>query len=286
MSAATDSVRVTATLLGTGTSTGVPVVGCRCAVCTSHDPHDERLRTSALLTVETGQSPVPLRILIDAGPDFRRQALRIGLDRLDAVLVTHHHYDHVAGLDDLRPFLFDNKTPIPIYVSPTSAAALQQAYPYAFVDGEERYPGAPRLSLREVDEQPFVVVGRYETGASVRVTPIPLLHGELPILGFRIGATAYLTDVSRISDASYRLVAGVDTLVVSALRSEPHRMHFTFDQAIAAAQRIGARQTFFTHVSHNTSHADIARLTPPGIAPGYDGLVLTDGGCTTAASGG
>ena len=275
MSADFAPLRVTTTLLGTGTSTGVPVVGCRCAVCTSGDPRDKRLRTSALLAVDVGANE-PLRILIDAGPDLRYQALRIGLDRLDAVLVTHHHYDHVGGLDDLRPFLFDNKTPIPLYVSPTSAGVLRRAYPYAFVDGEERYPGAPRLALHEVEDQPFAVTGRYESGAGVRVVPIPAFHGDLPILGFRVGATAYLTDVSRIPDASYELVAGVDTLIISALRSEPHQTHFTFEQAIQAAQRIGARQTRFTHVSHNTSHADISALTPPGIAPGYDGLVLTD----------
>lgn len=271
-------LRVTTTLLGTGTSTGVPVIGCRCGVCTSGDLHDERLRTSALLTVDTDEASEPLRILIDAGPDLRRQALRIGMDRLDAVLITHHHYDHVGGLDDLRPFLFDNRAPIPIYVSPTSAQVLRDAYPYAFVEGAERYPGAPRLDLHEVGEQPFVVDSRYPSGASVRIVPIPAFHGELPILGFRIGATAYLTDVSRIPDASYDLVAGVDTLVISALRAEPHRTHFTFEQAIEAAQRIGARQTAFTHISHNASHAEIAALTPTGIAPGYDGLVLTDNG--------
>ncbi len=274
MNAPPAPIRVTATLLGTGTSTGVPVVGCPCAVCTSDDPRDRRLRTSALLTVDTDAGE-PLRLLIDAGPDLRYQALRIGLDRLDAVLITHHHYDHVGGLDDLRPFLFDNKTPIPIYVSPTSAAVLRQSYPYAFASGAERYPGAPRLDLHEVDA-PFFVASRYASGPSVRVVPIPAFHGELPILGFRVGEAAYLTDVSRIPDASYELVTGVDTLVISALRSEPHRTHFTFEQAIAAAQRIGARQTYFTHISHNTGHAAIAALTPPGIAPGYDGLVLTN----------
>lgn len=264
------------TLLGTGTSTGVPVVGCRCAVCTSGDPRDRRLRTSALLEVQAGAGE-PLRLLVDAGPDLRQQALRAGLRRLDAVLITHHHYDHVGGLDDLRPFLFANRTPIPVYASAQTAAVLRRTFPYAFVDEDDRYPGAPALELIEVDG-PFVVRGRYDADACTRVTPIPAFHGELPILGFRIGSTSYLTDVSHLPDASRALIGGSDTFVVSALRHEPHRTHLTFAQGVELARAVGARQTVFTHISHDSSHADIAAFVPRGVAPGYDGLVLRDGG--------
>jgi phosphoribosyl 1,2-cyclic phosphate phosphodiesterase len=278
--------RVTTTLLGTGTSTGVPVVGCVCGVCTSADPRDRRLRASALLTIQPPPPDEPLRLLIDAGPDLRQQALRAGLARLDGVLVTHHHFDHIGGLDDLRPFLFDNRTPIPVYASAETAGRLRRAFPYAFVGEGERYPGAPRLDLVEVEAgTPFAVASRYGGAAQVQVLPIGVFHGELPILGYRIGQTAYLTDVSRIPDAAYQAVAGVDVLVVSALRHEPHQTHFTFEQAVQAARRIGARQTVFTHISHNTSHADIAAFAPADIAPGYDGLSLTDGSGEVGGAG-
>ncbi|MFN3595873.1 MAG: MBL fold metallo-hydrolase [Rubricoccaceae bacterium] len=268
--------RVEATLLGTGTSTGVPVIGCRCRVCTSADARDRRLRTSAHVVAETDAGPVHLQI--DAGPDFREQALRAGLHTIDAVLYTHAHFDHVVGTDDLRPFLFADRSPIPCYASPTTAAGLRRMLGYIFEDGS--YPGVARLHLHEVDGEggrPFTVVARPGAGsdAAVTVVPVPALHGRLPVLGFRIGPLAYLTDVSALPETSLALLEGVDTLVLDALRHEPHETHFTIAEATAVAQRVGARQTAFVHLTHSVLHAEEAARLPAGIALGHDGLVLT-----------
>lgn len=262
------AVAVTVTLLGTGTSTGVPLLGCRCAVCTSPDPRDRRLRTSAHVVAHTAGGPVHLQI--DAGPDFRQQALAAALPTADALLITHEHFDHVTGMDDLRPFFFRNPAPMPVCTSPRVAAALAQMFGYIFhADGS--YPGVSRLALREVDG-PFTVVSRDGTGAAVDVVPVPAMHGRLPVLGFRVGRFAYLTDVSAVPDASRALLGGLDTLVLDGLRPEPHPTHFSFDEAVAEAAAIGARDTVLTHVSHNAAHADV-RL-PAGVRLGYDGLVL------------
>ena len=258
---------MTVTLLGTGTSTGVPVIGCGCATCRSADPRDRRLRTSAL--VEAG----PLRVVIDTGPDFRAQALGVGLDRLDAVLFTHSHYDHVAGLDDVRPFLFDNRAPIPCYADAPTAEALRRVYPYAW--GGSGYPGVPVLALRGIAaDEPFTVPDRYGDGPGLDVLPVPVLHGPTAILGFRMGAFAYLTDVSAIPEASFDLLGGLDVLVLDALRRAPHPMHFSLDEAVAAAERIGARRTVFVHLTHTVRHVDEGARLPAGVALGYDGLVL------------
>lgn len=256
------------TLLGTGTSTGVPVIGCGCATCRSDDPRDRRLRTSAL--VEAG----PMRVVIDTGPDFRAQALGAGLGRLDAVLFTHGHYDHVAGLDDVRPFLFDNRTPIPCFADAATADALRRVYPYAW--GGSGYPGVPVLALREIEANaPFAVPDRYGPGPGLVVTPVPVVHGTQGILGFRIGTFAYLTDVSAIPEASFERLGGLDVLVLDALRREPHPMHFSLDEAVAAAERIGARRTVFAHLTHTVRHADEDARLPPGVALGYDGLAFS-----------
>lgn len=251
------------TLLGTGTSTGVPVIGCPCRVCRSPDPHDRRTRCACLIEVNG------LQLVVDTGPDFRQQALREGIDRVDAVLYTHHHFDHVAGLDDLRPFLFRNPTPIPCYAHPASAAVLRRMYGYIFADGS--YPGVPDLALHEVTA-PFDIRGRYEPERSAHVVPVDLFHGDLPIYGYRIGAFAYLTDTNRIPEESYRLLHGVDVLVLDALRHEPHRTHYTIEQAVAVSRRIGARTTYFIHMTHNILHAEEEARLPDGIHLGYDGL--------------
>lgn len=256
------------TFLGTGTSTGVPVIGCGCAVCRSDDPRDRRLRTSAV--VETDG----LTVVFDTGPDFRTQALRAGLARLDAVLFTHGHFDHVAGLDDVRPFLYDSRAPIPCHADAATAAILRRAMPYAW--GDSPYPGVPVLALHEVDG-PFAVGGRYGQGASLDVVPVPVFHGQTSILGYRIGGLAYLTDVSRIPDASRALLDGLDVLVLDALRADPHPTHFSLDEAVAEATRIGARQTYFVHMTHSVSHAAVDAALPPGVALAYDGLVVEVG---------
>jgi phosphoribosyl 1,2-cyclic phosphate phosphodiesterase len=251
------------TLLGTGTSTGIPVIGCACRVCRSTDPRDTRSRCACL--VETDD----LTLLIDTGPDFRQQALREGINRVDAVLYTHHHFDHVAGLDDLRPFFFRNKQPIPCYARANVAAVLRERFDYIFKDGT--YPGLPRVYLHEVDG-PFLVESRYGTGAFLEVTPIDVYHGKLPMYGYRIGRFAYLTDTNHLPEISFDLLHGLDVLILDALRTESHPTHFSFDEAVAVARRIGARQTYFIHMTHSVLHAEIDATLPDGIALGYDGL--------------
>ncbi|MDX1420423.1 MAG: MBL fold metallo-hydrolase [Rubricoccaceae bacterium] len=260
--------RLAVTLLGTGTSTGVPLVGCGCRVCTSEDPRDQRLRCAAYVVAETDAGPVHL--VIDTGPDFRQQALRTGIEAVDAVLITHHHFDHVVGLDDLRPFFFRNKHPIPIYAPPNTAEVLGQMFSYIFRDGS--YPGTPHLDLEAV-AAPFEVASRTHEGR-VAVTPVPAFHGRLPLYGYRIGRFAYLTDVSAIPDESLALLDGLDVLVLDALRWEPHPTHFSFDEAVAMAERIGARETHFVHMTHSVLHAETDARLPEGVHLAYDGLVL------------
>jgi len=253
------------TLLGTGTSTGVPVIGCGCRVCTSEDPHDTRLRCAAWVQVKG------LNIVIDVGPDFRQQAIRAGIQKVDAVLLTHHHFDHIAGLDDLRPFLFDNRRPIPIYARPNSADVLRSTFPYIFLD--RSYPGVANLTIREV-VGPFDVESRYGSSARVHVEPIDVFHGSLPLYGYRIGRFAYLTDVSSIPASSFARLQGLDVLVLNALRHEPHATHFSFREAVEAARRIGARQTYFIHMTHSILHAEENARLPEGMALAYDGLTF------------
>ncbi len=254
------------TLLGTGTSTGVPVIGCDCRVCTSADPRDKRLRCACVVEVNG------LSILIDAGPDFRQQAIRAGIRRIDAVLLTHHHFDHIVGLDDLRPFFFGNQNAIPCYARDITAEVVSTAFPYIFRD--RSYPGVSDLEMRIVDG-PFTVQSRYGTGTSVQVEPVPVLHGSLPMFGYRIGDFAYLTDTSFIPEESYLLLGGLDVLVLDALRREPHPTHFSIDEAVAAARRIGARRTYFIHVTHSILHAEENAKLPPGMALAHDGLTLS-----------
>lgn len=257
--------RMTVTLLGTGTSTGVPVIGCDCRVCQSTDPRDTRTRCACYIDVDG------LGLLIDTGPDFRQQALREDLERVDAVLYTHHHFDHIVGLDDLRPLFFRNRAPLPCYADPETVAVFRRTYDYIF--GEDRYPGAPRVTLHAV-EHPFRVHSRHGEAASVRVTPIEVYHGNLMVYGYRLGRFAYITDVSRIPDASLTKLENLDVLVLDALRPESHPTHFSFDEATQVAQRIDARQTYFIHMTHNVLHAEANASLPDGIELGYDGLTF------------
>ena len=247
--------------LGTGTSTGVPEIGCTCPVCTSSDPRDRRYRTSALIHFDH------TTLLMDCGPDFREQMLAYGrLERLDAVLLTHEHYDHVGGLDDLRPF--SRLGEIPIYADAYTAGRLRERMPYCFV--EQTYPGVPRISLQEAQPgQPFHVNG-------LEILPLTVMHGRLPILGYRIGGQlGYVTDMLTMPDASYEALQGVDVLVVNALRPKPHPTHQSLDEAIETARRIGARETYFVHASHHIGlHAGLQQLLPPHIHYAYDELVI------------
>jgi phosphoribosyl 1,2-cyclic phosphate phosphodiesterase len=258
-----DAAHMKVTLLGTGTSTGVPVIGCTCRVCRSPDPHDKRTRCACLIEANG------LSLVVDTGPDFRCQALREGLTRIDAVLFTHHHFDHVVGLDDLRPFFFGNRTPIPCYARPNVASVLRTMFHYIFADGS--YPGVPLLQLHEIDAT-FDVYSRYGGDASVKVEPIDIYHGDLPMYGYRLGDFAYLTDTSLIPDRSFEQLRDLEVLVLDALRHEPHPTHFMFEEAIEAAQRIGARQTYLIHMTHSILHAEEDACLPPGINLGYDGL--------------
>lgn len=268
------------TFLGTGTSTGVPVVGCTCAVCTSSDPRDQRLRCSAY--VEVGG----LHIMLDSGPDFRQQALTHRIRQVDAVLITHHHYDHVFGMEDLRPFFFYNSATLPCFASPLTSDVLRNMFAYIFSDGS--YPGIPKLALHPVTEN-FVINGRYDAQTCfpngdpiqttnhdqrIEVQPIPVLHGKLPIYGYRIGDFAYLTDTSHIPESSFHALQGLDVLVLDALREQPHHSHFSIAQAVQAARRIGARRTYFIHMTHQVLHETIQAQLPSGMFLAHDGLCI------------
>lgn len=253
------------TLLGTGTSTGIPVLGCGCPVCTSDDPLDTRTRCSCYVRVG------PMGILIDTSPDFRRQALREDIDRIDAVCYTHHHFDHVVGIDDLRPFFAENDRAIPCYARADTASILYRNYDYLF--GDDPYPGAANVDLRVIDG-PFSIPSRYDDGAPVPVNPVPLTHGETTVYGYRIGRFAYLTDASALPEASRTVLKGIDVLVLDALRPEPHPTHFSFEEAAAVARRIGARQTYFVHMTHGVRHAEADAHLPDGINLAYDGLTF------------
>lgn len=248
-------------ILGSGTSTGVPEIGCRCPVCTSADVRDRRLRTSAFLRTEDAS------ILIDCGPDFREQVLREGIyEKIDGVLITHEHYDHVGGLDDLRPFCRFSE--IPIYSDAYTAAHLRARMPYCFVN--RIYPGVPRIYLQEVEAgKPFFIKG-------TEVMPLAVMHGRLPILGYRIGGrVGYITDMLTMPDASYEQLQGLDVLVINALRVESHPTHQSIAEALVAAERIGAKETYFIHMSHHAGlHAEISEQLPPHVHFAYDGLEL------------
>lgn len=246
--------------LGTGTSQGVPLIGCDCATCSSRDPHDRRLRPSIWLRTPNGKN-----IVVDIGPDFRAQALRAQIPTVDAVLITHEHRDHIGGLDDLRPYNF-RQGEIPIFTHERTAQAIRAAYDYIF---NSNYPGIPQLSLQHI--------APYQSFAPLaddfEVLPLTVLHGQLPILGFRFGNFAYLTDTKYIPDETLAQLQNLDILVISALHYQPHHSHNTVPEAIEWAQKINARRTFFTHMSHYVPPVATAKL-PPNIYFAYDGLQL------------
>lgn len=244
--------------LGTGTSTGIPQIGCRCRVCTSSDSRDKRLRTSALFSV-SGKN-----ILIDCGPDFRRQILDAGTERIDAVLLTHKHYDHIAALDELR--LFSKNEGVHLYLEKNVADVVHAHLPYCF--SENPYPGVAHFVLHIVDDTPFVAAG-------IPVIPVRVMHYNLPILGFRIENVAYITDMLDIAGSECGKLAGLDLLIVNALRHKPHISHQTLDDALALVRKVRPRRTLLIHMSHDMGlHAEESLKLPEGVEFAYDGLEL------------
>lgn len=247
--------------LGTGTSHGIPMIGCDCAVCTSPDPRDKRSRPSVVVQWDE------FNVLIDTSPELRLQCLANNITHVEAVLFTHHHADHITGLDDLRRFNWIQRMALPCYGSELTLSKLQKMFSYAFIE-DDKYPSAkPDLSL-------WPVSGLFELGGR-QVVPIPLLHGRMPVLGFRFGPVAYCTDCNYIPDESMQLLTDLDTLVLDALRRRPHPTHFNLEQAVEWAKRIAARRTYFTHIAHELGHQATNDELPPGMELAYDGQVLT-----------
>ncbi len=250
-------------VLGSGTSHGVPMIACDCAVCTSRDPRDKRTRPGIALQFDERT------ILVDTSPELRLQCLANDIRRVDAVLYTHHHIDHIAGLDDLRRFNWLQQAVLPCFGQAATLERLRTMFAYVF-DGAEDYPSAkPRLTLHEIGPGATLdLFGR-------TIVPILLLHGRLPVLGFRIGRFAYCTDVSEIPNESWSLLKDLDVLILDALRTRPHPTHFNLEQAVEHAHRIGARQTYFTHIAHELGHEETNAKLPAGMALTHDGLCIS-----------
>lgn len=248
------------TFLGTGTSQGIPVIGCQCEVCLSANPRDKRLRTSGLLQSER------TTLVFDTGPDFREQMLAAGVKKLDAVVFTHSHRDHVAGLDDVRAYNFLQKRDMPVYGNRETLEHLKKEFYYIFENAA--YPGVPRLQLHEIEREPFLV-------GDIELVPVPVLHGEMPVLGFRCGDFAYITDTNNIPESSMNLLKGVKYLVLDALRIQIHHSHFNLEQAVEVIQEIQPEKSWLIHISHLMGkEAHISTVLPDGIELATDGQVF------------
>lgn len=258
------------TLLGVGSSAGTPVIGCECNTCTSSDPRNKRTRCSSAITLAGGEV-----LLIDTGPDLRQQALREKLRRVDAVLYTHTHADHLNGIDDLRSFCQLNRHQIPLYGSLDHMTHIGARFGYTLREPGD-YWDLPVLSTNQVDG-PFTLFGQ-------EITPIPAKHGRANVYGYRIGNMAYLTDVSEIPEASLTLLTGLEVLLLDCLRYQPHHTHINLEQSLAYAARIGAAHTYLIHMTHELEYHEVSQLLPPNVHVGYDGLQITlRGGCTLPA---
>lgn len=248
------------TFLGTGTSQGVPVISCDCNVCKSSDPRDQRLRTSVMV------SSKEVNLVIDTGPDFRQQMLREKVKTLDAVVLTHEHHDHVAGLDDIRAFNYFQKKKMDVYASDRVQKSLHKQFAYVFE--EKKYPGIPEISLHTIDNQSFII-------KELELTPIAVKHLHLPVFGFRIGGFSYITDANFIPEEEKEKIRGSEVLVLNALRREPHVSHFTLDEAVKLAEELGCKTTYLTHISHQLGkHEEVEKELPENVKLAYDGLQL------------
>jgi phosphoribosyl 1,2-cyclic phosphate phosphodiesterase len=248
------------TFLGTGTSSGVPMIGCSCAVCSSDDKKDKRLRSSILVESQT------TRLVVDTTPDFRYQMLRENVKKLDAVIFTHPHKDHIAGLDDVRAFNFFSNKPMEIYANALTEDALRREFVYVFA--ENKYPGVPRVNLNTIIDEPFYV-------GDILVEPIVVYHLKMPVLGFRFGKFTYITDANRIEESEKQKIRGSEVIVLNALRQEKHISHFTLDEAVAIARELNIPTAYFTHISHQMGrHATINNSLPANYQLGYDQLVV------------
>lgn len=248
------------TVLGSGTSHGVPMIGCTCAVCRSDDPRDTRTRPSILLDLDG------FRLLVDTSTDLRAQALREGLDRIDAVFYTHAHADHVFGFDELRRFNHLTRQPIAAYGDAATLAAIRRTFAYAYDPDAPKGGGVPHVDLHEV-------AGPFTLGGHV-VTPVPVMHGTTPVNGLRVGKFAYVTDCNHIPETSMAMLEGLDVLVIDALRRKPHPTHFTVDGALAAVAALAPSRAYFTHMAHDLPHAETCAALPAGVSLAYDGLVI------------
>jgi len=259
----TESTPITLTFLGTGTSIGVPVIACNCAVCKSADSRDKRFRTSAL--INTGN----LNLVIDCGPDFRFQMLKNNVEDIDAVIFTHEHRDHIAGLDDIRAFNYILNKHIPIYGTRNVMEAIQTEFPYIF--SENRYFGAPQLIINEITEAPFNI-------GNTIITPIRVMHNKLPVMGYRIGNLTYITDASFIPDEEKEKIKGTEILVLNALRNSKHISHFSLSEALALIEELQPQKAFLTHISHFLGrYEDIENKLPPNVHLAYDNLSIQTG---------
>ena len=247
-------------VLGSGTSHGIPMIGCECAVCTSPNPRDRRTRPSIYVRYDE------LRLLVDTATELRLQCVANGISHVDAVLFTHHHADHVAGLDDLRRFNHSTRAPVPLYGTERTLTGIRKMFAYAFDAPPADSPHSrPNITLHPISDEPFEIGGR-------TITPISLIHGKMPVLGYRFGRFAYCTDCSEIPESSFDRLRGLDVLILDALRRDSHPAHFNLQQAVSAARRIGARRTYFTHMAHQLKHAETNAELPSGMELAYDGL--------------
>lgn len=248
------------TFLGTGTSQGVPVIACNCEVCRSKNPKDNRLRSSILITSNEKT------IVVDTGPDFRQQMLRANIQKLDAVVFTHEHKDHIAGLDDVRAFNYKQKLAMDIFATEAVQNALHREFYYVFSDF--KYPGIPQLDLRTIGVEPFSI-------GDINLIPIEVMHYKMPVLGFRINDFTYITDAKTIVESEKEKIKGSKVLIINALQKEKHISHFTFDEALAFADEMGAETTYFTHISHKLgTNDDVSSQLPSHIQLAYDGLEI------------